>query len=362
MRLNLGSAIRTTTRLTVAVTLAASAVAGASADDMRPQAPLAGTAWRLLEFRSMDDAVGVVRPNDPSRYTMQLDADGTVNMRLDCNRGNGTWSIEPSADPSNGRFELGPLATTKALCPPPNLDEMIARQAPYIRGYLLREGRLYLSLMADGGIFAWEPLAPEPGDVAVPASADDGGPRDWVVTGVSRSLNLREMPSTSAPVLTGFAAGTVLDNLGCRDSEGRVWCDVQPLGGGPRGWVAASYLEPAVAPDGTVARGPDDSALRAGQGEFDATGTLPCAQTLGQPMAQCDFGVARAGGGYATVVITRPDGRTRVLFFRMNRAIGADTSQADTYPEFSATREGDLHLIRVGGERYEVPDAVVLGG
>ena len=25
------------------------------------------------------------------------------------------------------------------------------------RGYLLRDGRLYLSLMADGGIYAWEP-------------------------------------------------------------------------------------------------------------------------------------------------------------------------------------------------------------
>ena len=79
-------------------------------------------------------------------------------------------------------------------------------------------------------------------------------------------------------------------------------------------------------------------------------------------MGQCDFGVARAGGGYATVVITRPDGRTRAIYFRMGRPMGADTSQADGYPDFSATKESDLNSIRIGDERYEIPDAVVLGG
>jgi len=121
------------------------------------ESPLAGTDWRLVQFQSMDDAVGTVRPEDPSRYTMRLNADGTVSMRLDCNRANGTWSAEPSPDGTSGRFEFGPLAATSALCPPPNLDEQIARQAAYIRGYLLRDGRLHLSLMADGGIYTWEP-------------------------------------------------------------------------------------------------------------------------------------------------------------------------------------------------------------
>jgi hypothetical protein len=89
---------------------------------------------------------------------------------------------------------------------------------------------------------------------------------------------------------------------------------------------------------------------------------IPCAQAVGQPMTQCEFGVARTGGGYATVVVTKPDGMTRALFFRLNRAIGADTSEADGYHEFSASREGDLHLIKVGPERYEIPDAAILGG
>jgi hypothetical protein len=164
-----------------------------------------------------------------------------------------------------------------------------------------------------------------------------------------------------ARIVATYTRGTILDNLGCRRAEGRIWCDVQKLGGGPRGYVAAEFLKPAVSPDGSVARGPDDSALRAGQGDFDATGQTPCAQYLGQPMTQCDFGVARAGGGYATVVIKKPDGRTRAIFFRMGAPIGAGTSEADGYSEFSATKESGLHIIHIGDERYEIPDTVVLG-
>jgi len=193
----------------------------------------------------------------------------------------------------------------------------------------------------------------------VPAAPDDGGPRNWEVT---RQLSLREEPSTRAKIIASHAPGTILDNLGCRSAEGRVWCDVQKLGGGPRGFVPVEFLKPAVAPHGSVATGPDDSALRAGQGKFDATGKIPCAQHKGQPMGQCEFGVARAGGGYATVVIKKPDGRSRLIFFRMGKPIGADTSEADSSGKFSAAREGDLNLIRVGDERYEIPDAVILGG
>ena len=192
-------------------------------------------------------------------------------------------------------------------------------------------------------------------------SPEDGGPRNWEVTKVSRTLNLREKPSTKARIITKYPPGTILDNLGCLLSAGLIWCDVQQLGGGPRGYVSAEFLKPAVSPDGSVATGPDDSALRAGQRKFDATGNVPCAQSVGQPMVQCEFGVARAGGGYATVVVKKPDGLTRAIFFRMGRPIGADTSEADP-GKFSTMREGDLNIIRIGNERYEIPDAVVLGG
>jgi hypothetical protein len=325
--------------------------------------PLAGTDWRLVYFQSMDDAIGTVRPDDPARYTMQLKSSGIVTMRLNCNRASGTWSAEASEGGTSGHFEFSALAATRAICPPPNMGAKIAAQAQYIRSYLLKDGRLYLSLLADGGIYAWESNRGPTSGGSVPAAApEDGGPRNWEVTGITSALNLREQPSINARIVGRLISGTILDNLGCQGAEGRIWCDVQPLGGGARGFVTATFLKPAVSPDGRVATGRDDSALRAGQGEFDATGKIPCAQAAGQPMAECEFGVARSGSGYATVVVKRTDGRTRAIFFRMGRPIGADASEADGYSEFSATKKNDLHLIRVGNERYEIPDAIVFGG
>lgn len=94
---------------------------------------------------------------------------------------------------------------------------------------------------------------------------------------------------------------------------------------------------------------------------YHATGNVPCSIGNGQPTGSCPFGVTRKGNGTADVILKKPDGRSRVIFFEKGKAIGADVSQADP-GEFSATKEGDLSIIRIGNERYEVPDAVVFGG
>jgi len=105
-----------------------------------------------------------------------------------------------------------------------------------------------------------------------------------------------------------------------------------------------------------------EASARASQGKFNATGKIPCAQNTGQPMGQCDFGVARAGGGTAAVSITLLDGRKRAIFFKAGKAVGADLSQADGNMSFSASKEADLYTIRAGNERYEIPEAVIYGG
>jgi heat shock protein HslJ len=345
---------------TLAWLVAAASLATAAVDPETPS-PLADSYWHLVEFQSMSDRIGTLKPEDPALYTMHLAADGTVTMQLNCNTAQGQWTAEPSADIKNGRFAFAPLAATQAICPPPSLDERVAKDAAYIRGYLLEGDRLFLSLMADGGIYVWQRLDQQT-LVPPPLAPEDGGPRNWQVTLHSGVLNLRQEPATTAPILATFDRGTILDNLGCEPGERHDWCYVQPLGGGPVGYVAAEYLQPAISPSGEAMTGPDDSALRAGQGDFDATGSIPCAQERGQPMRDCTFGVARAGGGYATVIVTRPDNVTRAIYFRMGQPIGADTSEADGYPEFHVTKENDLHFIRIGDERYEIPDAVIFGG
>jgi hypothetical protein len=94
---------------------------------------------------------------------------------------------------------------------------------------------------------------------------------------------------------------------------------------------------------------------------YHATGDIPCAMAAGQPMGSCPFGVKREGNGSGTVTVTKPDGRTRSIFFKQGKAIGADTSSADP-GEFSASRDGDNTTVRIGQERYEIWDAVIYGG
>ena len=50
------------------------------------------------------------------------------------------------------------MGMTRALCPPRSLHDHLVKQWPHVRSYVIREGRLYLSLMADGGIYEFERL------------------------------------------------------------------------------------------------------------------------------------------------------------------------------------------------------------
>jgi len=119
-----------------------------------PEAPasLAGTAWQLVRFQGGDDKVVV--PDDKAKYTIAFAADGSVSVRFDCNRGHGSWK---SASP--GQIQFGPMALTRAMCPPGSMHDQLVKHWFYVRSYILRNGRLYLSLMADGGIYEFEPLA-----------------------------------------------------------------------------------------------------------------------------------------------------------------------------------------------------------
>jgi para-nitrobenzyl esterase len=112
---------------------------------------LAGTSWQLVRFQGGDGKV--LAPGERSKYTLAFNADGRVAARLDCNRGTGSWK---SAGP--GQLELGPMAVTRAMCAPGSIDHEISKRLFYVRSYVMKDGRLFLSMMADGGVFELEPL------------------------------------------------------------------------------------------------------------------------------------------------------------------------------------------------------------
>jgi para-nitrobenzyl esterase len=126
-------------------------VAGSQASSGAPAAGLAGTSWQLVKFEGSDDTT--LTPDDRAKYTIEFGANGQVSARIDCNRGRGTWK---SSGPN--QLQFGPLALTRAKCPVGSLHDQIVKQWGNIRSYVLRDGHLFLALMADGGIYEFEPV------------------------------------------------------------------------------------------------------------------------------------------------------------------------------------------------------------
>ncbi|HEY7240825.1 MAG TPA: META domain-containing protein [Burkholderiales bacterium] len=113
-------------------------------------AALGGTSWQLVKFQGGDGSV--LTPDDRSKYTLAFAVDGVVNARIDCNRGRGGWK---SSGPN--QLEFGPMAITRAMCPAGSLHDQIVKQLPHVRSYVMKDGHLFLSLVADGGIYEFEP-------------------------------------------------------------------------------------------------------------------------------------------------------------------------------------------------------------
>jgi hypothetical protein len=60
----------------------------------------------------------------------------------------------------SSQLQFGPLALTRALCPTGSLHDQIVKQWGNIRSFVIRDGHLFLALMADGGIYEFEPAVP----------------------------------------------------------------------------------------------------------------------------------------------------------------------------------------------------------
>jgi hypothetical protein len=193
-------------------------------------------------------------------------------------------------------------------------------------------------------------------DVSAPVKNDfadglQGGPDFWRVTAGANPIAMRSAPSAHAKIVMRFTDGAILRNLGCRMAEGTRWCQVQ-FPGDPAGvgWMRGDRLRESGPPKGDV--------LVPGT-PFHATGTIPCALVKGQPTSPCRFGVIRQGPGRAAVTIFLPNGTERTIRFD-NSVPSSSDAQDDARLSFA--RNGDLLLISINAERYEIPDAVVNGG
>lgn len=111
----------------------------------------------------------------------------------------GTWTSSGAS-----QVQFGPLALTRAMCPPGSLHDQIVKQWGNIRSYVLKDGHLFPSLMADGGIYEFEPASGQPGASYRSPPVRPRGPATWTCaqTGVSSDpLRVTFYPTRPALVL-----------------------------------------------------------------------------------------------------------------------------------------------------------------
>ena len=136
--------------------LAAGFLLAACHEQPRETPSLAGTNWQLAELRGQDSAGAVARPDDQAKYELDFAADGSLAMRLDCNRGMAHWTSKPTPE-GYGDLAITQAAMTRAMCPPGSLDNRIAQEIGLVRRYSIEDGRLMLILDADHGMQVWSP-------------------------------------------------------------------------------------------------------------------------------------------------------------------------------------------------------------
>jgi hypothetical protein len=68
-----------------------------------------------------------------------------------------TWKSSGS-----NQIQFGPLGLTRAKCPPGSLHDQIVKKWGNVCSFVVKDGHLFLSLTADGGIYESEPVTKKP--------------------------------------------------------------------------------------------------------------------------------------------------------------------------------------------------------
>jgi heat shock protein HslJ len=99
--------------------IVATAITMACTDNSIGPSDAVGGAWQLVSIqRNGSNPITVA---DPSRYTLQLDADGRVRVKSDCNSCGGSYTLSGSA------LQFSPLACTRAFCGEASLDSIYSQ-------------------------------------------------------------------------------------------------------------------------------------------------------------------------------------------------------------------------------------------
>lgn len=118
------------------------------------ESELGDTVWRLVQMGAAND---VLTPREDAAYTLVFGTDGTLVLEVDCNRGTGSWSSRGA-----GKIEFGPIATTRAICPPGSLHDDFLAAIARVDAYALEDEHLLLAAGQEDAVMEFEHAAQAP--------------------------------------------------------------------------------------------------------------------------------------------------------------------------------------------------------
>ncbi len=121
-------------------------------NEARPgvQAPgIIGQVWQWVRTQ-YNDGTTLTRPAETAAYTLQLNPDGTVNVRGDCNRAGGSFTM------NGNKLSITITHTTLAACPEGSLESPFIRDLIRTGGCFIKDSRLFLDLKLDAGTMEFD--------------------------------------------------------------------------------------------------------------------------------------------------------------------------------------------------------------
>ena len=104
---------------------------------------LTGTTWSWRETVMSDGKR--IKPDASERYTLLFQPGGAIAVRADCNRGSGSYVLSGSV------LSFGPMALSRAMCPPGSMDAEFMKQLGAVSGQRFKGDELVLTLKPDSG-------------------------------------------------------------------------------------------------------------------------------------------------------------------------------------------------------------------
>ncbi|UWR27828.1 hypothetical protein K3757_07805 [Sulfitobacter sp. S223] len=89
--------------------------------------------------------------------------------------------------------------------------------------------------------------------------------------------------------------------------------------------------------------------------------SISCAQERGAPLGKCSYRIKRDENGQTTVTVVFANGFKRGLFFMDGRFLKASVTMSGVGTDTDWSLKDGTHIIRVDGQRYEVPDILIAG-